>query len=206
MLQWPNAHSGNLVSRFNEKNIHFYHFILSKQHNQCVKITGLLESLTNASSTCTSSSNVFKIFNESRDNEIIRALQRCSSDDGEQMQFPERELIAFYMGQRMAELLVHYNDFEVELVTESEQLTFADIIAYFGGIMGLFFGASMMAFADIFMFAVDLVVIAFANMCSSGGGKKKKIDLENQPPHPRPINRAMYPPSPKSNSVFPVTP
>ena len=125
------------------------------------------------------------------------------------MKFPETELIAFYMNQRMAELSIHYNSFEVELVTESEQLTFADIIAYFGGIMGLFFGASMMAFADIFMFAVDLVVIAFANVCTSGGGKRKKLDLQSQPPHSRSINRAMYPQgmsNMKNNSVLPITP
>ena len=61
-------------------------------------------------------------------------------------------------------LFIISSSFYVEHWVENELYETADMIAYLGGILGLFFGCTLLTLAEFLMFGVDLLIISTKNI------------------------------------------
>ena len=112
-------------------------------------------------------------------------LKACAEGDLTKDFRSYQEMAAFGVGSNLAEVFIYYRDFNYQSVVENEHFSFADLVAYLGGILGmktnylnfnsnfksyfnqqgLFFGFTILTMFEYVQFIIELIIIACVKCC-----------------------------------------
>ena len=143
---------------------------------------------------------------------LFNDLIQCIQSDDDEMDDLE-ELAQMSVGNRFGEVHIYFKDFQVENVEQNENISVCfmitnlniviltyfflfqleDVVGYFGGIMGLFFGFSLMTLFEYFELVLDLIFIAIAKLTGKQPAHNKT--MPQQQPQYMPNMRGLPPPS-----------
>ena len=118
-------------------------------------------------STCTNSTN---LKGSTESGNLITKLNECKDGNYAAPFSTPEEFGAFVVGKRFAEVFIYFNTFEYQSIVEDQMIDFAELLAYMGGILGLFFGFSFLTLFEYIQLLIDCIVYGFARCC---GGQNK---------------------------------
>ena len=126
----------------------------------CDEISNFWKGIVNRSSTtCSGWSRLAEDYNLFGTIKELTEIQQCTSDSKTLTWDTAPSIATDVVGKRYAEVYIYYKNLATVSITEFETYGIADVVAYMGGIVGLFFGFTIMTIFEFFFFAVDLLII-----------------------------------------------
>ena len=98
---------------------------------------------------------------------VAQQLGKCKHQQYTEELASSFEMADYLVGSQFAEVFVFYKDFNYQTVIESQWLEFADLLAYLGGILGLFFGFTFITLFEYIQLLIDIIVICVGRVCCS---------------------------------------
>ena len=159
----------------------------------CAQILSILQPrVESEDATCTGDSKLKTMKGAGGSIRVLDDLAGCANGEFHSPIESYYELADLIIGSQFAEVYIYYRDFNLQKIVEYEATGISGLLAWMGGILGLFFGFSFMTLMEYILLLMDMIFIGIAKLCLKKRNNKASPVSSAHKRHPSLINADIY--------------